>query len=450
MGRIFISAGHGGMEGGLIDPGAVAGNTTEAQQMILLRDQLIPEVRRLGLEILAVPDDLSAADTIKWINARARSGDIALEIQTDAFTDPSVRGATAYYIANNSDRQKHAELVLRSLLRRVPDLSSRGAKADTFTGLGRLAFCREVVIPSLLLDVGFLTSPGDRSLLINRRKDFALGIAEGLSAWLQTLNGLVPSLDESTYPAINISINKQSYAEQGILINGNSYLPIDLVDRLGINLIENQSLRLVQYRGIVYVKAIELRNYNVMVGWDKDTRTLILSSILSVCPGQLDRIMGAGNTSEVQMIMFLKSNNEAALQKFPDLPKLYREEAAIEGVSADIAFCQMCLDTSFLQFIGDIDATQNNFANLGAVGGGTTGATFPSARVGVRAHIQHLKAYASLEPLVQEVVDPRFRFVTRGIAPLIQLLSGRMSADLQYGDRLLSMVRRLYESANLL
>lgn len=438
------------MEGGLIDPGAVAGNTTEAQQMILLRDQLIPEVRRLGLEILAVPDDLSAADTIKWINARARSGDIALEIQTDAFTDPSVRGATAYYIANNSDRQKHAELILRSLLRRVPDLSSRGAKADTFTGLGRLAFCREVVIPSLLLDVGFLTSPGDRSLLINRRKDFALGIAEGLSAWLQTLNGLVPSLNESTYPAINISINKQSYAEQGILINGNSYLPIDLVDRLGINLIENQSLRLVQYRGIVYVKAIELRNYNVMVGWEKDTRTLVLSSILSVCPGQLDRIMGSGNTSEVQMIMFLKSNNEAALRKFPDLPKLYREEAAIEGVSADIAFCQMCLDTSFLQFIGDIDATQNNFANLGAVGGGTTGATFPSARVGVRAHIQHLKAYASLEPLVQEVVDPRFRFVTRGIAPLIQLLSGRMSADLQYGDRLLSMVRRLYESANLL
>lgn len=450
MGRIFISAGHGGMEGGLIDPGAVAGNTTEAQQMILLRDQLIPEVRRLGLEILAVPDDLSAADTIKWINARARSGDIALEIQTDAFTDPSVRGATAYYIANNSDRQKHAELILRSLLRRVPDLSSRGAKADTFTGLGRLAFCREVIIPSLLLDVGFLTSPGDRSLLISRRKDFALGIAEGLSAWLQTLSGLVPSLDTSTYPAINIVINKQSYAEQGILINGNSYLPIDLVDRLGINLIENQSLRLVQYRGIVYVKAIELRNYNVMVGWEKDTRTLVLSSILSVCPGQLDRIMGAGNTSEVQMIMFLKSNNEAALQKFPDLPKLYREEAAIEGVSADIAFCQMCLNTSFLQFIGDIDATQNNFANLGAVGGGTTGATFPSARVGVRAHIQHLKAYASLEPLVQEVVDPRFRFVTRGIAPLIQLLSGRMSADLQYGDRLLAMVRRLYESANLL
>lgn len=438
------------MEGGIIDPGAVAGNTTEAQQMILLRDQLVPEVRRLNLEILAVPDDLSAADSILWINARARQGDIALEIQTDAFTDPSVRGATAYYIANNDERKGHAELILRSLLRRVPELSSRGAKADTLTGLGRLAFCRQVAIPSVVLDVGFLTSPGDRSLLINRRKDFALGIAEGLSAWVQGSSGVLPPIDDKTYPAINIVINKQAYAEKGILINGNSYLPMDLVDRLGIKLLNKASLRLVQYQGIVYVKAIELREYNVTVAWDSDTRTLILSSILTICPGQLDRIMGTGNTSEVQMIMFLKSNNEAALQRFPDLPKLYREEAAIEGVSADIAFCQMCLETSFLQFIGDIDASQNNFANLGSVGGGTVGATFPSARVGVRAHIQHLKAYASFEPIVQEVVDPRFRFVTRGIAPLIQQLSGRMSADMQYGDRLLAMVRRLYESANLL
>ncbi|MEH2168652.1 MAG: cell wall hydrolase, partial [Nostoc sp.] len=76
--------------------------------------------------------------------------------------------------------------------------------------------------------------------------------------------------------------------------------------------------------------------------------------------------------------------------------------------------------------------------------------SFPSARIGVRAHVQHLKAYASLEPLVQEVVDPRFRFVTRGIAPLIDQLSGRWSADLDYGTKISAMLKRLYESAGLL
>jgi hypothetical protein len=160
--------------------------------------------------------------------------------------------------------------------------------------------------------------------------------------------------------------------------------------------------------------------------------------------------MGRGNTSEVQLMMFLKANNENALTQFPDLPKLYREEAAIEGVNYDIAFSQACVETNFLRFGSQIKPSQNNFGGLGDVGGSPEGATFPSARLGVRAHIQQLKAYASLEPLVQEPISPRFRFVTRGIAPLVAQLSGRWSADLDYGDRILAVVRRLYESAGFL
>lgn len=64
MGRIFISAAHGGREAGGIDLGAIAGGTTEAKEMILLRDLIVTELRARNLEILAVPDDLSAAQTI--------------------------------------------------------------------------------------------------------------------------------------------------------------------------------------------------------------------------------------------------------------------------------------------------------------------------------------------------------------------------------------------------
>ncbi|MEO0490131.1 MAG: cell wall hydrolase, partial [Cyanobacteria bacterium J06659_2] len=87
---------------------------------------------------------------------------------------------------------------------------------------------------------------------------------------------------------------------------------------------------------------------------------------------------------------------------------------------------------------------------LGDADGGPEGATFASARIGVRAQIQHLKAYASVEPLVQELVDPRFRFISRGVAPLVNQLSGRWAADPQYGEKIMSQVRRLYESAGLL
>ncbi len=376
---------------------------------------------------------------------------MALEIHADAYSNPDVRGATAFYIANNTERKNHAELMLLALIRRLPQLPNRGAKPDTATGIGSVAFCRNTVLPSILIEVGFLSNPDDRFLLQNRRRDIALGLADGLAAWSRTVSGDGTGTgSDGTYPPINININNQKYDEKGILINNNAYIPIDLVDRLGVDLTTDSNVRRVQYQGVVYVQAITLRDYNISVAWDNASRTVVLRSILSICPGQLDKIMGYGKTSEVQLMMFLKANNEKALSQFPDLPKLYREEASIEGVNYDIAFSQMCVETNYLRFGGDLQASQNNFGGLGSAGGSSEPATFSSARLGVRAHVQQLKAYASLEPLVQDQVSPRFPFVTRGVAPLVGQLSGRWSADLQYGERILAVLRRLYESASLL
>ena len=454
MGRIFISAAHGGKEAGGIDPGSVAGGTTEAREMILLRDLIVTELRSRSFDVLAVPDDLSAAETIAWINSRGRRVDVALEIHADAASSPAVRGAAVYHIANNQERKSNGELVLMGLLRRVTQLPNRGVKPDTESGLGSLAFCRQVVIPSLLMQVGFLSSPEDRSLLQNRRRDFAIGIADGLVSWSRVIDpsSVTPPVTpvEPIYPAINISINGQKYAEQGILVNGNSYIPIDLVDQLRIDLSKSPNVNRISYRKIVYIKAVDLRDFNVVIGWDGASRTVSLRSNLLVCVDQLDRIISRGNTSEVELQLFLRNNNENALVNFPDIPKLYREEGNAEGVNYDIAFCQMCLETGFLRFGSDVRPEQNNFAGLGSIGGGAEVASFSSARIGIRAHIQHLKAYASLEPLVNEVVDPRFRFITRGVAPSIYQLSGRWSVDLDYGTKILAMMKRLYESARLL
>ncbi len=490
MGRIIISAGHGGIESGGVDPGAIAGNTTEAREMILLRDLIVTELRSRGFEVLSVPDDLSLVQTIDWVNTRGRTGDVALEIHADAYNSPSVRGASVFYIANNDQRRAHAELLLLALTRRVPQLPSRGARPDTTTGIGSLPFCRRIIWPSLLMEVGFLTNPDDRNLLQTRRRDFALGISDGLAAWSRAVAGTSPtptttSVPASTpsqphtlatptttasptatpaapatvggtagatvvYPPISININGRLHGEQGIIINGNSYIPVDLVDSLGINLAQFPEIRRVRYSNVVYIKAVDLREFNVSVGWESATRTVVLRSILRICPGAIDRIMTNGNTSELQLMMFLKANNENALVRFPDISRLYREEASVEGVNYDIAFCQMCVETGFLRFGGDVRPEQNNFSGLGAIGAGAAGASFPSARIGIRAQVQHLKAYASTEPLIQELVDPRFRFVTRGVAPLVTQLSGRWAADPQYGEKIISTLRRLYESANLL
>jgi hypothetical protein len=450
MGRIFLSAGHGGQENGSYDSGSVVAGTTEAREMILTRDLIVTELRSRGFEIFSVPDDLSAADTLSWIRARARATDVALEIHADAFPNRALRGTSVYYIANNSDRKQHAEMLLLALLRRIPQLPNRGPKPDTATGVGSLAFCRLLTCPSLSMEIGFLSNPDDRFIIQNRRREVAIGIADGLIAWSREIDpGMPQRAAVVTYPTCTININGQVYGELGIIVNGNAYIPIDLADRLGVDVSQAANVVRINYRNIVYIKAIDLRNYNISIEWNNSTRTVLLRSIFQICPGQIDKIAGHGNTSEVQLMMFLKSNNEAGLAQFPDICRLYREEGSLEGINYDIAFSQMCVETNFLRFGGDVKPSQNNFAGLGAVGG-EEGASFPSARIGVRAHIQHLKAYANTEPVVQEIVDPRFNFVTRGIAPLVGMLSGRWSIETDYGDKILSILRRLYEASKLM
>jgi len=449
MGKIFISAGHGGYENGSLDYGAVVSNTTEATEMIRIRDLVVPELRSRGFEVLAVPDDLSNTQTLNWINTRCRPDDVALELHGGAASSPGARGASVFYIANNEERKSHAELLLLALLRRLPQLPSRGARPDTNTGTGSLSFTRQLACPSLYMEVGYLTNPDDLGLIQNRRRDMSLGIADGTASWSRAVAG--NSGDVQGFPTCNISVNGGLYPEKGIIINNNSYVPVDLADQLGIDdAATNPDIRKVRYRGVVYMKAIDLREYNVSVGWDATTRTVTLKTTNTSPVCGLERIMGRGLTSDIQLLMFLKSNNESATEPYKDLPRFYREEAQIEGVDHDIAFCQMCVETSYLRWTGSLRPEDNNFGGIGATDTSTGGVAFADPRIGVRAHIQHLKAYASTEPLVQEVVDPRFQFVRRGVAPLVTQLSGRWDPDPEYGNKILAIVRRLYESTGIL
>lgn len=443
MGRIFISAGHY-----LGDPGAsTASGTTEAQEMMLTRDLVVRELESRGVEFLSVPDDINLVPTIGWINARSLPGDIALELHGNS-ANGSARGTEAFYIDGNNERQKNAEMLLDALIKQVPGLINRGAKPDNNSQFPRLAFCRDVAIPSVLIELCFLDNLQDIALLQNQRTLFAKGLADGLVQWSKQTSQNPPP---ATFPIIDIKINDQLYEDKGIMVNNNSFIPIDLVDRLGIDIAQAPNLRRISQGGIVYVKAIELQQFNVSISFDSQIITVILNTISRTILGKIDQIMSRGNTSEEQLTKFLKINNDKGLDQFLDLPKLYIKEAALEGVNHDIAFCQMCLETGFLGFGGDVEPEQNNFCGLGTVGGGVKGASFEDAQTGVKAHIQHLKAYGSIEPIAQPpIVDPRFHLVQRGIAPLVDDLSGRFATDLQYGAKILSILRRLYTIAGLL
>ena len=214
-----------------------------------------------------------------------------------------------YYIANNRDRQAQAELVLLNLLREVPELPSRGVQPDTASGTGRLAFVRQTLPPALVANIGYLTNPQDFALITQRRRNFAIGLVNGLAAWIRAITGNSPTPPNPVapeYPTINIEINGSTYKEKGIIISGNAYMPVDLADVIGANISTGPEVLRVRYRGTVYVKAVDLKPFSISVGWDAATRTLKLRSaaLLNICPGTIDVIMSLGSTTETQLAIF--------------------------------------------------------------------------------------------------------------------------------------------------
>lgn len=140
-------------------------------------------------------------------------------------------------------------------------------------------------------------------------------------------------------------------------------------------------------------------------------------------------IMGETQCSAAQLEKFLLSKNPSPKLNVSvtEFCKLWISESKIEGVRGDVAFCQACHETGFFKFGGLVLPEQNNFGGIGATNNSAVGkgAWFDSPQFGVRASIQHLKAYGSKEPLVNECIDPRFKLVTRGIAPNFEDLGGR-------------------------
>ncbi len=156
------------------------------------------------------------------------------------------------------------------------------------------------------------------------------------------------------------------------------------------------------------------------------------------------KIMSKGQSTPAQLGRFLKSRNKNVTTKSVNfIAKAYVTEAYKEGVNSDIAFVQMCLETNWLRFGGQVSIEQNNFCGLGALDGGAKGASFPSVRTGVRAHIQHLKAYASYSRLRQQCVDPRFNYVKRGSAPTVQGLTKKWASDPKYDKKIVKLLKEL-------
>lgn len=161
-------------------------------------------------------------------------------------------------------------------------------------------------------------------------------------------------------------------------------------------------------------------------------------------------ILGTPIASQEQCVEYLLQNNPSPrLSVSPEeIVAYYYEEAGREGIRPDVAFAQALIETGFFRYGGDVVPEQNNFCGLGTTGGGVRGGYFPTAQIGVRAHIQHLLAYTSTRRPAMPLVDPRYDLVRNayGSRTLNNWadLNGRWAAPgTYYGQKILSLFQAI-------
>lgn len=179
-------------------------------------------------------------------------------------------------------------------------------------------------------------------------------------------------------------------------------------------------------------------------------------------------IMGSTQTSVDQMVRYYNANasgydkfkskydgkydgslGKGGASTINQFAQIVYEEAIAEGVKPEVVFTQCMKETAFLKYGGEVNPNQYNFAGIGATGS-VHGASFENVRMGIRAQVQHLKAYGSLDKLINQCVDPRFNLVSRGSAKYVEWLGKKenptgsgWATSKNYGHDIVNMINVL-------
>lgn len=162
-----------------------------------------------------------------------------------------------------------------------------------------------------------------------------------------------------------------------------------------------------------------------------------LTSILNRSTAELKQLSPAERD---QILNFIAST-------YYKIARLYLEKGQQYGIRGDIAFFQAAHETGWWRFGGLVTPEQNNYCGLGATGKAATadeplrganpsrvwfvegkhGAFFDTPATGIEAQMQHLYAYATTRDLPPgvDLLSPRYRLVTKGIAPNWEDLGGK-------------------------
>lgn len=177
--------------------------------------------------------------------------------------------------------------------------------------------------------------------------------------------------------------------------------------------------------------------------------TLVILFIATcVTAGAATPILGPVEIDSTAMTRFVRRHNP---DFDPAIARAFHEIGEKYGIRGDIALCQAIIETGWFKFDNGtaVCPHQHNYCGMGVTTRGKNGCTFESIEQGVTALIQHLFAYCCDLPIPdgEEIVDPRYKFVGRGVAPNWEDLNGRWAMNHHYAHNILKLYKSLKHNA---
>lgn len=443
--KLYLDPGHGGT-----DPGAL-GNGLKEKDLTLdlaLRIRSVLEAGYEGIEVkMSRTSDVTKSLSARTNEANAWKADFYMSIHINAFN-----GAASGYedfihnsLDSGSQTAKYQDIIHSEIIKLI-QLNDRGKKKANFHVL------RETRMPAFLSENGFIDNKQDAGLLkqADWRQKAAEGHAKGIA---KAFNLKAKSQPDSgtLFKVIAGSFKQKNNAEERkteLDANGIASFIVTAemagqtwyrIQTGAFSTKENAEIRVAELKKLGFEAFIE------SAAPATDSR----NPGPPTPPGHMPKpepkpapappaepkpnpspvmpqgysVMGPTILSPVQMDAFVKTVNPAA----PELGRFYSELGRFYGVRGDIAFAQAIIETNYFRFTGTVKPDQNNYAGIGTTGPDQPGANFKNPEEGVLAHIQHLYAYGTTEPLPpgKPLADPRFSLVKRGSAPTWRALNGR-------------------------
>ena len=154
--KVTINAGHGPMNSGSFDPGAVAPDGyQESTETAEVGARVVAKLKANGWDVLAIQD----GDLFDVTNqSNTFKSDAFISIHADSFTSPDAHGITTFALSPKGKGEAMAKEIQRELVL-ATGLTDRGVKFANFHVL------RETNCPAVLVEIGFISNPAEEALM---------------------------------------------------------------------------------------------------------------------------------------------------------------------------------------------------------------------------------------------------------------------------------------------